>query len=197
VMEIWTNGTLTPEMALVEAAKILRKHLNPFVQYFELSSELGLGGDQMLQQHAGGGADASMLSRPITDLDLSARASNCLLSANISTIGELLQWDEPSLLKLRSFGKTSLREVKRKLADLSLSLKSDGTTPSLDDLDDLDDDAEELEGEEEAGDDLVAGGDYSPPPIDAPTMDSMGTPPTSPGSFGTHSPDDAPARNST
>jgi DNA-directed RNA polymerase subunit alpha len=141
VMEIWTNGTVTPEMALVEAAKILRKHLNPFVQYFELGTGLGIeagdneggmgGGD-------GGSADASIMSMPIAKLDLSVRSSNCLTSANISTVGQLIQMDEPTLLKLRSFGKTSLREVKRKLADQGLSLKPnpDGTSLDLGDDDD-------------------------------------------------------------
>ena len=58
----------------------------------------------------------------IGDLDLSVRASNCLESAKIQTVGELLDWTEPELLKLRSFGKTSLREIKRKLADIGLGM---------------------------------------------------------------------------
>ena len=58
----------------------------------------------------------------IADLDLSVRAANCLESARIQTVGELVNWTEERLLELRSFGKTSLREVKRKLADYGLSL---------------------------------------------------------------------------
>ena len=146
VMEIWTNGTVTPEMALVEAAKILRKHLNPFVQYFELGTGLAIeAGDN--EGVLGGGADGSagdtgVMSMPISKLDLSVRSSNCLTSANISTIGQLIQLDEASLLKLRSFGKTSLREVKRKLADHGLQLKT-GPEGSLVDMDDdSDDDAD-------------------------------------------------------
>ena len=128
IMEIWTNGTITPEMALVEAAKILRKHVNTFVQYFEMGSALAVDGAQ--REPDGGGVDASkvdesVLSMPISSLDLSVRASNCLASANISTVGMLIQWDEASLLKIRSFGKTSLREIKRKLADRGLALRSD------------------------------------------------------------------------
>jgi DNA-directed RNA polymerase subunit alpha len=132
VMEVWTNGTITPELAVVEAAKILRKHLNPFVQYFELGSGLALEGS--LEQPVGGGAqpDESKLAMSISDLDLSVRARNCLASANIQTVGQLIQLDEAGLLKLRSFGKTSLREVKRKLADHGLSLRVEPGVAPLD-----------------------------------------------------------------
>lgn len=191
VMEIWTNGTITPEMALVEAAKILRKHLNPFVQYFELTSGLGLSGDHDAgHKSTGAVGDSSKLSRPISELDLSARASNCLVSANINTIGELIQWDEPSLLKLRSFGKTSLREVKRKLTDHNLSLKSDGSTPSIDDMDDLDDD------EQEGMDEIEQGGTFPNPGMEVPPMGSMPSSMGTPGLSGSPS-SDATARNST
>jgi DNA-directed RNA polymerase subunit alpha len=126
ILEIWTKGTIRPEDSLVEAAKILRKHLNPFVQYFELGSdsvssepstygELSIDGpvDKALQER---------MSMPISQLDLSVRASNCLESAKVTTVGELARMSESDLLKVRSFGRTSLREVKRKLADLGLSL---------------------------------------------------------------------------
>lgn len=128
IMEIWTNGTVAPEMALVEAAKILRKHLNPFVQYFELSSGQALEQKAEPQVVMVGDVEATTedkLAMPVSTLDLSVRAGNCLATANIATIGDLLKWDEPGLLKLRSFGKTSLREVKRKLADMGLALRSE------------------------------------------------------------------------
>jgi len=123
VLEIWTNGTLTPDMALVEAAKILRKHLNPFVQYADMGSGLAArrGGSDGGDVH-GGVIDDAKLATPVEQLELSVRASNCLESAKIKTVGELISWDEARLLQLRSFGKTSLREVKRKLADMGLSL---------------------------------------------------------------------------
>ncbi len=129
VMEIWTNGTVLPEMGLVEAAKILRKHLNPFVQYFEIGvgyAVEGIGSAEPAAGSAGGetGGDPSIMAQPITSLDLSVRSSNCLASANITTVGQLLELDEAGLLKLRSFGRTSLREVKQKLADRGLSLKA-------------------------------------------------------------------------
>ena len=119
ILEIWTSGTITPEMAMVEAAKILRKHLNPFVQYFEL-------GETIIEAAAPeADVDAELqqkLALSIHELELSVRANNCLDSAKIHTVGELANKTESDLLKIRSFGKTSLREVKRKLADLGLTL---------------------------------------------------------------------------
>jgi DNA-directed RNA polymerase subunit alpha len=120
ILDIWTNGTVSPDMALVEAAKILRKHLNPFVQYFEL-------GGQRVSPEASAAARVDdelirKLQMPISQMELSVRASNCLESAKINTVAELVSRDEPELLAVRSFGKTSLREVKRKLGDLGLSL---------------------------------------------------------------------------
>ncbi len=133
VMEIWTKGTISPEMALVEAAKILRKHLNPFVQYFDLGEKSVPAEAELLSE---GGRESAAASQPVSvdeelrqklnmsiaELDLSVRANNCLESAHINTVGDLVRMSEPDLLKVRSFGKTSLREVKRKLADIGLGL---------------------------------------------------------------------------
>jgi DNA-directed RNA polymerase subunit alpha len=129
ILEIWTNGTVTPEMALVEASKILRKHLNPFVQYFELGTETA--NDEAvtaLRDATKAMIDPDLqqkLSMTIQELDLSVRANNCLESAKIATVRDLVKKADADLLKVRSFGKTSLREVKRKLADLGLSLGMD------------------------------------------------------------------------
>lgn len=119
-LEVWTDGTVTPEMALVEAAKILRKHLNPFVQYFEL-------GQAIASESATSAARVDedlirKLQMPIGELDLSVRASNCLESAKILAVADLVQMTDSELLKVRSFGRTSLREVKRKLTDMGLSM---------------------------------------------------------------------------
>jgi DNA-directed RNA polymerase subunit alpha len=130
-LEIWTNGTTTPDMALVEAAKIFRKHLNPFVQYFELGTE-------RVSEDAAAAASVDeelirKLNMSINDLDLSVRASNCLESARINTVADLVQQTDADLLKVRSFGRTSLREVKRKLQDMNLSLGMplpEGYTPA-------------------------------------------------------------------
>lgn len=120
IMDIWTNGTVTPEMSLVEAAKILRKHLNPFVMYQEI-------GEERVSEEASvaAGVDEELLRKlrmPIGDLDLSVRASNCLDSARIRTVAELITKSDSDLLKVRSFGKTSLREVKKKLEEINLAL---------------------------------------------------------------------------
>ncbi len=124
ILEIWTNGTITPEMALVEAGKILRKHVNPFIQYFELGEKTVP--EQIVEEGMSTGAIdeelAKKLNTPIQELELSVRASNCLESAKVKTIGQLVEMTDADLLKIRSFGKTSLREIKRKLADIGLSL---------------------------------------------------------------------------
>ena len=130
ILEIWTNGTIMPELALVEAGKILRKHLNPFVQYFDLGGELPVtsqpepaaDGNQQLTEK---------LARNIDDMDLSVRASNCLEAAMVKTVGQLVRMTEAELLRVRSFGKTSLRELKRKLADIGLSLGMSVALPIL------------------------------------------------------------------
>jgi len=121
-LEIWTNGSITPEMALVESAKILRKHLNPFVQYSELGpkvhSEARLGGAVLgIDQ-----ATEAKLSMSLADLKLSVRATNCLESENINTVRDLAQRTEDQLLEVRNFGETTLNEVREKLSDLGLRL---------------------------------------------------------------------------
>ena len=125
ILEIWTNGTITPEMALVEAAKILRKHVNPFVQYFELGEQTVAASEVIEAEAQEQVVDEELtqkLAMPIQELELSVRAGNCLESAKTETVGELVKMTEADLLKIRSFGKTSLREIRRKLADIGLSL---------------------------------------------------------------------------
>jgi len=154
ILEIWTNGTLSPEMAMVEASKILRKHLNPFVQYFELGSDVASDEaiNSMRDAHKAQ-MDPELeqkLNMTVQELDLSVRANNCLESAKIQTVRDLVKKTDADLLKVRSFGKTSLREVKRKLADMGLSLGMDldnvpvaaAIMPDDDDDDDLDADGE-------------------------------------------------------
>ncbi|MEO0480963.1 MAG: DNA-directed RNA polymerase subunit alpha [Planctomycetota bacterium] len=126
VLEIWTDGTVTPEMALVEASKIYRKHLNPFVQYFEhRDADVAVGGGALAPE---GDESAKrreledLLSKSVNILDLSVRAKNCLDSESIQTLGDLVAIPESDILKVRNFGKTSLKEVKSKLGALGLSL---------------------------------------------------------------------------
>jgi len=123
IIEIWTKGTTSPELAMVEAAKILRKHLNPFVQFGELGYETATV--EGLEEESVERVDEQLrgkLQMSVQELELSVRATNCLEAANISTVAELVQREEADLLKVRNLGKTSLREVKRKLAELGLSL---------------------------------------------------------------------------
>jgi DNA-directed RNA polymerase subunit alpha len=120
-MEIWTNGSVSPEMALVEAAKIFRKHLNPFVQYSELGpmvhSESRAAGALGLDQ-----ATEAKLAMSLAELDLSVRATNCLESENIHTVRDLVLRTPDQLLEVRNFGETTLTEVSEKLADIGLRL---------------------------------------------------------------------------
>jgi len=119
-LEIWTNRSVSPEMALVEAAKILRKHLNPFVQYTELGPQVRspardsiVGIDSALE---------SKLGMSIAELNLSVRAGNCLESENIMTVRDLVTRTEDQLLEVRNFGETTLTEVQQKLRELGLHL---------------------------------------------------------------------------
>jgi DNA-directed RNA polymerase subunit alpha len=119
-LEIWTNGSIGPEMALVEATKILRKHLNPFVQYVELGPRV-----HTPARGGGHGMDAVLeakLGTPIAELKLSVRATNCLESENITTLRELVSRSEDQLLEIRNFGDTTLTEVRQKLDELGLHL---------------------------------------------------------------------------
>ncbi|OHB81466.1 MAG: DNA-directed RNA polymerase subunit alpha [Planctomycetes bacterium RBG_16_64_12] len=120
-MEIWTNGSVSPEMALVEAAKILRKHLNPFVQY----SELGVKVHAEARAARSGSLDPATeakLAMSLAELSLSVRASNCLESENINTVRDLVTRTEDQLLDVRNFGETTLNEVREKLSVIGLRL---------------------------------------------------------------------------
>jgi DNA-directed RNA polymerase subunit alpha len=124
ILEVWTKGTVTPEDGLVEAAKILRKHLNPFVQYHELGQDQAAA-EPLRTQAPRPTLDPELVKKlqmPIRELDLSVRASNCLDAANIFTVGDLVRRDDTELLQLRSFGKTSLDEVRQKLEAIGLTL---------------------------------------------------------------------------
>ncbi len=127
IIEVWTNGIVTPEMALVEASKILRKHLNPFIQYFDIGRELPRLDVRPSLEEAEPEDEITdelqeKMNKLVADLDLSVRASNCLEAAKIKTIGELVSLSEEEVLAIRNFGRTTLKEVKKKLAQLGMSL---------------------------------------------------------------------------
>ncbi len=128
VLEIWTNGALKPEMALVEASKILRKHLNPFVQY----SDIGIAvqpEEQVVVEESVESPDFDELRKklemPISALSLGVRAYNCLDGESIRTVGQLVAWKESDLLKVRNFGQTTLDEIKAKLVEIGMDLGMD------------------------------------------------------------------------
>lgn len=119
-LEIWTDGSITPELALVEATNILRKHLNPFVKYFEIGRDLDASASSDLVIE-GDGERTAMLAKQITALDLSVRTENALRAANIKTIGDLVIMDEAEVAAIRNLGKIATKELKKKLADRGLS----------------------------------------------------------------------------
>jgi DNA-directed RNA polymerase subunit alpha len=124
MMEIWTNGTVTPQMALVEGAKILRKHLNPFIQYAEPGPEIPV--EERVEGAAASEAIDHELERKLNmslaELELSVRATNCLESEGITTVRDLVIRTDEELLEVRNFGETTLKEVKAKLAERGLHL---------------------------------------------------------------------------
>ena len=128
ILEIWTNGTLAPEMALVEASKILRRHLNPFIQYSDLGHEVQSGQTLNIEEPLRSSIDEELrrrLDMPINSLDLSVRAYNCLDGEGIKFLRDLVGRSENELLKVRNFGKTTLDEIKLKLEETGLELGMD------------------------------------------------------------------------
>jgi len=123
--EIWTNGAVSPRDALGYAAKIIKEYLTPFINFDEeTASEEPM--------HSGSPSDLNEnLYRPVSELELSVRSINCLQSAKIETIGELVQKTEAEMLKTKNFGRKSLNEIKAILntMGLQLGMKLDGFDP--------------------------------------------------------------------
>jgi DNA-directed RNA polymerase subunit alpha len=128
VLEIWTNGTVAPMMALVEAAKIFRKHLNPFVQFnnamqgrsvVEEVQAVDAAAERRRERVAG------LLNEPIERLDLSTRARNCLDVAEVRILEDLVFKTSDELLAIKNLGQTVLTEIERKLGDLDLGIGMD------------------------------------------------------------------------
>ncbi len=115
-LEIWTNGGIRPDEALVESARILEDHLSLFT---------GLSVDARrpaTTQDAPGDKRDRLREMPIEELELSVRSFNCLKRAGINTVAELVSRTDEEMMKVRNLGKKSLEEVKQKLADAGLSL---------------------------------------------------------------------------
>ena len=116
ILEIWTDGTVKPDDALAEAAKIAKDHLSVFINFDENS----LGFDEDCDED--NERIRAILSTPVEELELSVRSSNCLKNADIKTIGELTRKTEDDIVKTRNFGKKSLLEIKEKLKEWNLGL---------------------------------------------------------------------------
>jgi len=119
-IEVWTDGRITPEDAIVQSSNILRHHLDVFCDYdknmvieFEEAEERVSAEQAKLKR---------ILNMSVNEIELSVRAANCLNNANITTVGQLAMKTEQEMLKYRNFGKKSLNEIKEKLSALGLSL---------------------------------------------------------------------------
>ena len=119
-MEIWTNGTVTPDMALVEAAKILRKHLNPFVGYSQQGPSVNL--PPVIDWTKITPEPSTVLTWEVPQLELSVRAQNCLSSAGIRKVSELVVLTREQILEMRNAGDQTAEEIEAKLAELGLKL---------------------------------------------------------------------------
>lgn len=123
LMEIWTDGTIRPEEALAEASKIYRKFLNPLTSFGATGAEIPATDQAPVEiEMVEDGPDQAMLDKPIAELDLSVRSSNCLEAERIYTVGDLVRRSEAELMAIRNFGKTSMTEIQAKLEELGLSL---------------------------------------------------------------------------
>ncbi|MDY5918884.1 MAG: DNA-directed RNA polymerase subunit alpha [Treponema sp.] len=116
VLEVWTDGTITPDNALSEAAKIAKEHFAVFINFND-KDEIGTD-----DSDEGDESIINWLNTPVEELELSVRSSNCLKNANIRTLGELTKKTEDDITKTRNFGKKSLQEIKEKLQEWNLTL---------------------------------------------------------------------------
>lgn len=119
ILEVWTDGRLTPDDALLQASAILQHHLDVFVGYdknaVEFEEEQKPVDDEKAKLR-------KLLNMSVNEIELSVRAANCLNNANITSVGQLAMKSEQEMLKYRNFGKKSLNEIKEKLSSLGLSL---------------------------------------------------------------------------
>jgi DNA-directed RNA polymerase subunit alpha len=119
VMEITTDGRITPDDALTQASAILAHHLDVFVNYDKNAVEFEEAADKQDDEKS---KQKKLLNMSVNEIELSVRAANCLNNANITTVGQLALKTEQEMLKYRNFGKKSLNEIKEKLTSLGLSL---------------------------------------------------------------------------
>ena len=115
-LELWTDGSVVPEDAVAFAAKILKEHMTPFINFEEEPEPVEEEKEEKEEKLN------ENLFRSVSELELSVRSSNCLKNANITLIGELVQRTEPEMLKTKNFGRKSLNEIKAILEEMGLSL---------------------------------------------------------------------------
>ena len=121
IMEVWTNGSISPKDAVLYASNILQRHLDVFVNFGKLPEE-------DLQPEASDEKDGEFykrLAQPVSELELSVRSANCLREAHIKTIGELVKKSEAEMLKYRNFGKKSLTEISNIMKEMNLTFGMD------------------------------------------------------------------------
>ena len=116
-LEVWTNGSILPQEAVVWASKLLIEHLNKFMNLAEITQDINIEKEEVKDE------ENKFENITIEDLDLSVRSYNCLKRANISTVLELTEKSEEDMMKVKNLGKKSLKEIKEKLAALGLSFK--------------------------------------------------------------------------
>lgn len=121
ILEVWANGTVTPQEAVAAGSQVLIDHLNLFTELPNYVFEEEVEVEEEVDE------ENLILEKPIEDLDLSLRSYNCLKRANINTVGDILEYDVAELKKIRNFGKKSFTEVENKIDELGLKLtdKSD------------------------------------------------------------------------
>jgi len=119
ILEIWTDGTIVPEDAIAYSSKILKEHLNIFINFAE---EVEPAHDSAKIASKISGELVEFLNKTVDELELSVRSANCLHNANIKYIGELVVRSESEMLKTKNFGRKSLNEIKDILAEMGLSL---------------------------------------------------------------------------
>jgi DNA-directed RNA polymerase subunit alpha len=119
LLEVWTDGRISPDDALTQASAILQHHLDVFVGYDKNAVEFEEVVDKQDEEKT---KLKKLLNMSVNEIELSVRAANCLNNANITTVGQLAMKSEQEMLKYRNFGKKSLNEIKEKLATLGLTL---------------------------------------------------------------------------
>jgi DNA-directed RNA polymerase subunit alpha len=128
-LDVWTNGSVTPNDAVSLAAKLVRDHLNIFINVDESDEQPS----ETVGEPARAGAGNEHLDKSVEELELSVRSYNCLKNANIRTIRELVQKTEPEMLKTKNFGRKSLNEIKEILSSMGLSLGMKLDQPAVQD----------------------------------------------------------------